>query len=134
MRCDHINSEMAIIYYYGGRRQNVHTRCQRNGTKVFHKGWGLQSLISYRSYVPPVEQVDWDFVRDLLRGDKLVSFTIKCSVCCLKSSKSYWSATYWRYLDSRNTWICQETLKDWTLHTRLWFWQISFSKMDLKRR
>ena len=25
-------------------------------------------------YLPPVDQINWDFIRDLLSGDKLVSF------------------------------------------------------------
>ena len=36
-------------------------------------------------HLPPVEQVNWDFIRDLLRGDKLVSIRINSTVCYLKS-------------------------------------------------
>ena len=57
-------------------------------------------------HLPPVEQVNWDFVRDLLCGDKLVSLSIKYILYCLKSSKNYRSATYWRTSNSRNTWVC----------------------------
>ena len=37
-------------------------------------------------YLPPVEQVNSDFIRDLLRGDKLVRYILIYAVCSLKQS------------------------------------------------
>ena len=37
------------------------------------KSWGIQGPHNFRSvYLPPIDQVNWDFIRDIISGDKLV--------------------------------------------------------------
>ena len=42
--------------------------------------------ISGAMYLPPVDQVNSDFIRDLLRGDKLLRYILIYAVCSLKQS------------------------------------------------
>ena len=42
--------------------------------------------ITSTMYLPPVEQVNSDFIRDLLRGDKLVRYILIYAVCSWKQS------------------------------------------------
>ena len=59
------------------------------------------STITGGIYLPPIEQINSDFIREILSGDKLVSYDNYFIVHILKSSQDYRSTSYLGIEDSR---------------------------------
>ena len=83
-------------------------------------------------YLPPVQQINWGFVRDILCGDKLVSFCFKFEVHSLKSGQDHWGATHRGSPYPRNIGIRSKTLRYTQLFARIWVREVSLTKVDLK--
>ena len=84
-------------------------------------------------YLPPVDQINSDFIRDILAGDKLVSHSSYCSVHRVKQSQNYWSSTYRRIENPRGVRVCKSTLQHSKVHAWLRIREIFFKKVDMQR-
>ena len=83
-------------------------------------------------YLPPEQQVNSDFIRGILWGDKFVILMLHYVVYWDKSSENNKCSTHWRY---ENTWsfgICKGSLKNRFIHAWIWLWKISIKGMDLQ--
>ena len=83
-------------------------------------------------YLPSIDQINWDFVRDILSWDKLVRRDIYFEVYRLKKRKDNWSSTRRRLVNSGYITICKESLRDRFVYAGIWMRKISFQKMDIK--
>ena len=84
-----------------------------------------------RVYLSPVDQINDDFISDILSGDKLVSPLLNLQVCRLKQCQDRWSSTYWRTAHPWFGEVCRKTLSHQKVHAWLPMRQISISKMDM---
>ena len=82
--------------------------------------------------LPPIEQINSDFVRDILTGDKLVSYDNHFIVHILKPSQDYRSASYRGIEDSRCFEFCKGALRNKFAYARIWMRKVSIHKVDLK--
>ena len=86
-------------------------------------------------YLPPIDQVNWDFISDVLTGDKKVGWWVHLLIVSQrKRNMSYPCSSCWGLENSRNTWICKRSLRHWRLHASLWKWEIPLKKVDMKCR
>ena len=70
-------------------------------------------------YLPPIEQINSDFIRDILSGDKLVSYGNHFIVHILKPSQDYRSASYRGIEDSRCFELCKGALRNKFVDARI---------------
>ena len=83
-------------------------------------------------YLPPLDQINWDFARDILSGEKRVGFCFYFQVYRLKQGQDNWSSSLRRFTHSWHLGIRQKTLRNRPLHARVWMWKISIQEMDMK--
>ena len=82
-------------------------------------------------YLPPVYQINSNFIRNVLWGEKLVRWLSHSVVYCCKSSKDDQCFTHWR---SENLWsfeVCKRALKHRSIHAGILLRKISIKEMDL---
>ena len=54
-------------------------------------------------YLQPIDQVNWDYIRDIISGDKQVSYNIYSGVHSLKLSQDNRSTSHWGAAHTRDT-------------------------------
>ena len=83
-------------------------------------------------YLPSVDQINGDYIRDILTGDKLVRHLYYVEVCWMKQSKNHRSSSFRWTTHSWTVRIRREALSNQKIHAWLSLWKVSISKMDMK--